>query len=85
MKDTAYLINTARGAIINEDGLYKAIKEKKIAGAAIDVFDVEPNTNSVLKELPEVILTPHVGTFTQEIFIKMDILAAKNIVKKFKL
>lgn len=83
MKNTAYLINTARGSIIDEEGLYKAIKENKIAGAAIDVFDVEPKEDSVLKELDNVILTPHVGTFTQEIFIKMDILAAKNVNKVF--
>lgn len=84
MKSSAYLINTARGAILDENGLYNAMKEGEIAGAAIDVFDVEPKEDSVLRELPQVILTPHVGTFTQEIFIKMDILAAKNVLEAFK-
>ncbi|MCK9479634.1 MAG: phosphoglycerate dehydrogenase [Firmicutes bacterium] len=80
MKKGAYLINTARGLIIDEHGLYRAVKERKIKGAAIDVFDVEPKENSILNELDEVILTPHIGTFTQEIFIKMDIVAAENVV-----
>lgn len=83
MKPAAYLINTARGAIIDEEGLYKALKEGHLAGAAIDVFDVEPKEDSILREMDNVILTPHVGTFTKEIFIKMDILAAKNIVNYF--
>lgn len=81
MKPSACLINTARGAIVNENDLYKAIAEKKIAGAAIDVFDVEPKTDSILNEFENVILTPHIGTFTREIFIDMDIEAAKNIVR----
>lgn len=84
MKPTAYLINTARGAIIDEAGLYRAIKEGKLAGAAIDVFDCEPKEDSCLIELPQVLLTPHVGTFTQEIFIRMDIVAAENIVAFFE-
>jgi len=84
MKRGAFLINTARGAVVEEGGLYKAVTEEKIAGAAIDVFDVEPKENSILNALPEVILTPHIGTFTKEIFIKMDLLAAQNIVEYFK-
>ncbi len=81
MKKSAYLINTARGGIVEEAALYRAIKEEKIAGAAIDVFDVEPKEDSMLNELENVILTPHVGTFTREIFIKMDVIAAENIVE----
>jgi D-3-phosphoglycerate dehydrogenase len=85
MKNTAFLINTARGAIIDENGLARALSEGRIAGAAIDVYDVEPNTGSPLRNFSNVILTPHIGTFTKEIFIKMDILAAKNIVEFFNL
>lgn len=83
MKKDAYLINTARGAIVDENGLEKVLKEKKIAGAAIDVFDIEPKTSSVLTKFDNVILTPHVATFTKEVFIKMDILAAQNIINYF--
>ena len=83
-KPTAYLINTARGPIVDEEGLYRAIREKRLSGAAIDVFDVEPKTDSILAELDEVTLTPHVATFTQETFVRMDILAAENVVKYFR-
>lgn len=83
MKPTAYLINTARGAIIREADLLRALEEKKIGGAAIDVFDTEPQENSPLRPFSNVILTPHVGTFTQEIFIQMDIVAAENIIRYF--
>ena len=84
MKPEAYLINTARGAIVNEQDLARALKEKKIAGAAIDVYDVEPSEHSVLRECDNCILTPHVGTFTREIFIAMDVAAAGNIVRYWK-
>lgn len=84
MKKSAFLINTARGSIVNERDLAKALKEGKIAGAAIDVFDAEPTDSSPLMEAENAILTPHVATFTRETFIKMDILAAQNIVDFFK-
>lgn len=83
MKKSAYLINTARGAIVDELGLEKALKEQKIAGAAIDVFDVEPKTDSVLAKLDNVVLTPHTASFTREAFIKMDMISAQNIIRYF--
>lgn len=83
MKGDAVLINTARGAIIEEESLYRAIFENRIRGAALDVFTVEPKTDSILNTLPNVLLTPHTGTFTREIFIEMDILAAQNIINYF--
>ncbi len=83
MKPSAYLINTARGAIVEEDGLYRALLEKKIAGAAIDVYDCEPERDSRFRAFENVILTPHVGTFTREIFTRMDVLAAQNIIDFF--
>ncbi len=84
MKKSPILINTARGPVVNNKDLKRALEEGLISYAAVDVFDEEPKTNSVLKETENVILTPHVGTFTEEIFIKMDVLAAKNVVEYLK-
>ncbi|SFL20258.1 NAD(P)-dependent oxidoreductase [Halanaerobium salsuginis] len=84
MEKQPILINTARGPVVNEADLAKGLKEGLISYAAVDVFDQEPKTDSVLKDCENVILTPHVGTFTEEIFIKMDVLAAQNIVNHFK-
>lgn len=81
MKPTAYLINAARGAIVDVDDLKKALEEKLLAGAAIDVFDVEPEENSPLRGLDNVVLTPHVATFTKEAFIDMSVMAAQNVVR----
>lgn len=66
MKPKAFIINCARGGIIDEDALYKALQEKKIAGAALDVFAEEPPLNSQLLNLPNIVLTPHLGASTEE-------------------
>ena len=66
MKKTAYVINTSRGAVIDEHALFKALKEGKIAGAALDVFEVEPPTNDALIQLTNVVCTPHIGAQTSE-------------------
>ena len=66
MKPTAYLINTSRGEIIDEQSLFIALSEKRIAGAALDVFEVEPPTNTELLHLPNIICTPHVAAQTKE-------------------
>ncbi len=66
MKPTARLINTSRGGIVDEDALYDAVSSGKLAGAALDVFDVEPATSSRLRELEQVVLTPHMGAQTAE-------------------
>ncbi|MRH44388.1 phosphoglycerate dehydrogenase [Aquibacillus halophilus] len=66
MKDGVQIINCARGGIIDEDALYDAIVNKKVAGAALDVFEEEPAVNHKLLELPEVIATPHLGASTIE-------------------
>jgi D-3-phosphoglycerate dehydrogenase / 2-oxoglutarate reductase len=66
MKDGVRLINTARGGIYQTDALVDALKSGKVASAAIDVFEVEPCTESPLHELPNVILTPHLGASTEE-------------------
>ncbi|HYE83470.1 MAG TPA: phosphoglycerate dehydrogenase [Clostridia bacterium] len=64
MKPTAYLINAARGGVVDEAALYKALSGGKIAGAGIDVFSSEPPVKSPLLELENVIVTPHMGGFT---------------------
>ena len=66
MKKTTYIVNTSRGEIIDEDALYSALEEGKIAGAALDVFEKEPATGNKLATLPNVICTPHIGAQTKE-------------------
>lgn len=66
MKPKAIIINCARGGIIDEEALYNALKEKKIAGAALDVFSKEPPLDSKLLELDNLIFTPHLGASTEE-------------------
>jgi D-3-phosphoglycerate dehydrogenase len=66
MKPTAYFVNTSRGEIIDENALYEALKSNKIAGAALDVFEVEPPTNKQLLSLPNLVCTPHIGAQTRE-------------------
>lgn len=66
MKKTTYIINTSRGEIIDEDALYNALKEGKIAGAALDVFEKEPAVGNKLATLPNVVCTPHIGAQTKE-------------------
>ena len=83
MKENAFLINTARGGLIDEEVLYRFLKERKIAGAAIDVLEDEPNTGK-LKELDNIILTPHIGSYTIETRKHMEIESAKNLIKGLK-
>lgn len=66
MKKTACVINTSRGEIIDEDALYDALQQGKIAGAALDVFEKEPAVGNKLTTLPNVICTPHIGAQTKE-------------------
>jgi D-3-phosphoglycerate dehydrogenase len=78
MKKNVCLINTSRGEIIDENALYDALKEGKIAGAALDVFESEPATGNKLTTLPNVICTPHIGSQTKE----AQALAANVIAEK---
>ncbi|RLI06926.1 D-glycerate dehydrogenase [Candidatus Bathyarchaeota archaeon] len=81
MKPTAYLINTSRGAVIDQKALYKALKERRIAGAALDVFEKEPiDPDDPLLELDNVVLTPHIGSASIETRKKMAMIAAENLV-----
>src|SRR5262249_56868808 len=66
MKDGVRLVNCARGGIVHEFDLYNALKAQKVAGAAFDVFEVEPNTESPLFQLENFIATPHLGASTVE-------------------
>ncbi|MEK6932609.1 MAG: D-glycerate dehydrogenase [Nanoarchaeota archaeon] len=80
IKDNAYLINTSRGKVIDEKSLVKALKENKLAGAALDVYENEPNLISGLKELKNVILTPHIGTATIKTRVEMGEAVSRNII-----
>ena len=81
MKPGAYLINASRGGVIDEPALIQCLKEKKIAGAGLDVFAQEPpEKNNPLKELDNVILTPHIGGLTLECGIKVSVLAAQAVI-----
>ena len=84
MKKTAYLINTARGAVIDEAALVDALKNKQIAGAGLDVYEEEPKLKTGLVELENVVLMPHLGSATIETRTKMAIMAAENIVTVLK-
>ncbi|PWF99675.1 2-hydroxyacid dehydrogenase family protein [Levilactobacillus bambusae] len=81
MKPTAYLINAARGPIIDEAALLSALEDHELAGAALDVYEHEPNVDAGFKALPNVILTPHIGNATVEARTAMAQIVADNAVK----
>lgn len=81
MKSTAYIVNTARGEIINEADLYEALKKGQIAGAALDVMSKEPPAGSPLLELDNVILTPHIAGLTEEAQVRTSVLVAREVCK----
>ncbi len=80
MKESAYLVNTSRGPVIDEAALVEALRNKKIKGAALDVFEDEPTLKPGLIELENAILTPHIASATEETRAKMSEIAAQNIV-----
>ncbi|HXP71217.1 MAG TPA: D-glycerate dehydrogenase [Candidatus Dormibacteraeota bacterium] len=84
MKPTAYLINTARGPVVDEAALADALERKKIAGAALDVFEAEPKANPALLGRKDVILTPHIASASVETRTKMAVMAANNLVACFE-
>src|SRR3989338_10497742 len=81
MKRTAYLVNTSRGPIVDEKALAKALRGQVIKGAAIDVFEFEPDIVPELKDLDNVIITPHIASATEETRNKMASMAAENIIE----
>jgi len=79
MKKTAFIINTARGPVIDEKALVRALKGKKIAGAGLDVFESEPKVHSDLKRMKNVVLEPHLGSATDEVREQMANIVVDNI------
>ncbi|WP_270454159.1 2-hydroxyacid dehydrogenase [Halonatronomonas betaini] len=80
MKETAYIINTGRGPIIDEKALVKALRENVIAGAGLDVFENEPDVEPGLLELDNVVLTPHIGSASKEARYELAEKAASDLV-----
>ena len=80
MKPTACLINTSRGAVVDEKALVRCLAERRIAGAGLDVFEEEPALSAGLAGLPNVVLTPHIGSATVETRSRMAALAAGNLI-----
>lgn len=80
MKPTAFLINTARGPVVDEEALISALREKRIAGAGLDVYSGEPHVNPAFFELDNVLLTPHVGSNTLHARNQMAEAASKRIL-----
>ncbi|MCD6118044.1 D-glycerate dehydrogenase [bacterium] len=80
MKNSAILINTSRGPVVDEKALVKALKSGKIAGAGLDVYEKEPLVEKELLELPNALLLPHIGSATVETREKMGTMAATNLL-----
>jgi len=83
MKNSAYIINTARGSVIKESDLVEALKNKEIAGAGLDVFEFEPEITKELFSFDNVTMTPHTATGTHETRDQLAALAAQNILDYF--
>jgi D-3-phosphoglycerate dehydrogenase len=84
MKSSAYLVNMARGGVVDEPALFNALKERKIAGAACDVFVKEPAGDNPLLSLDNLLATPHMGMYTKEALILTGMICTKDIVAALK-
>jgi glyoxylate reductase len=80
MKPTAFLINTSRGPLVDEEALLEALKNKRIAGCGLDVYEHEPRLTPGLAEMSNAVLLPHVGSATLETRSKMAVMAAENLI-----
>ncbi len=80
MKETAYLINTARGELVDERALYEALKEGRIAGAGLDVYEKEPPLGNSLLSLENVVTTGHIAAYTDEAIKEMALASVKNLL-----
>lgn len=83
MKKTAFLINTARGPIVDEAALAQALIKGQIAGAGLDVYEEEPKVHPDLLNLPQVVLLPHIGSATHDTRTQMALMAAENLIQFF--
>ena len=83
MKPTAFLVNTARGSLVNEKDLVAALDTGVIAGAGLDVFEAEPRVNPGLIERPDVVLLPHLGSATVETRNAMGLRVLENAIAFF--
>ena len=79
MKNTAYVVNVARGGLVDEEALYAALEDRQIAGAAVDVFVKEPSTDLPFFKLDNVVVTPHLGASTDEAQEKAGVSVAKSV------
>ncbi|KXK01033.1 MAG: glyoxylate reductase [Nitrospira sp. OLB3] len=79
MKPTAYLINTARGPVVDEAALVSALLQRRLAGAGLDVFEQEPAFHPILRELKQVVLLPHLGSATLATRVRMGMICLENI------
>ena len=85
MKDGAYLINPARGALVDLDAVAEALTSGKLAGAAMDAFEVEPlPLDSPILKCENIVLTPHTGAETKESYYNVSMTTAKDIIKVIK-
>ncbi|MGM0900364.1 MAG: phosphoglycerate dehydrogenase [Bacillota bacterium] len=80
MKKSTFLVNTARGGIVDEHALYQALKNGEIKGAALDVFEKEPLLSSPLLTLPNFVATPHMAGYTEEAIREVGIITAQNVI-----
>jgi glyoxylate reductase len=84
MRENTILINTSRGSIVDEKALIKALKNKWIFGAGLDVYEHEPNIPKEFIKLPNIVIQPHSASATIETRIKMSIMVAENIISGLK-
>ena len=84
MKPTAYVINTSRGAVVEESALVEALREGRIAGAGLDVYEDEPELHEGLAGLKNAVLLPHIGSATIGVRTKMAVMAARNLLAMLK-
>jgi glyoxylate reductase len=83
MKPSAYLVNTARGSVLDEEALVQALRSRRIAGAGLDVYEHEPQVHPALLEMQNVVLAPHVGSATEDARMGMATRAADNLLAFF--
>lgn len=84
MKKSAYLINVARGEVVDERALYEALKKGRIAGAALDVFKEEPPSDYSIAKLANILATPHIAGWTEEARRRMGVVAAEQVIMTLK-